>query len=171
MSKTRTRIESTIQIKTLDDANMALAEIGTVTLQLEVIDGKATKHIGAIKEKAARDGETGRNRIKELENALHLFAEYNKLELFRDAKTQQLAYGNFGFRKSTTVSVKKVTLDLLKKLFGGKGVRTKEEVDKEILKDFSDEELAQVDAAKVEKDTFFYEVNREEVNKNMLKAG
>jgi hypothetical protein len=69
------------------------------------------------------------------------------------------------------VSIKRTSLELIKKLFPGKGIRIKEEVDKEQLNDWSDEELAQVDAAKVAQDTFFYVVNRDEVNKDLLKAG
>ncbi len=167
----RKRIASPQQIKTLDDANLALSEIGTLELHLEGIDGEASQAIGKIKEKAAKAGERARHRIKELEAALALYAEYNKLELFSEKKTIELSYGTIGFRKSTKVSIKKTTLDLLKKLFPGKGIRTKEEVDKDALAEFADEELAQVDAAKVEDDVFGYEVNRDEVNKRLLQAG
>ncbi len=124
----------------------------------------------AAKEQAAKDGEDARERIQELDSALALFAEYNKPELFRDKKTLALSYGNIGFRLSTKVSIKKTSLELLKKLFPNKGVRVKEEIDKEELKTWEDSDLAQVDAAKVEQDTFFYEVNREEVNKDLLRA-
>jgi phage host-nuclease inhibitor protein Gam len=168
--KTRKRIEGTIQIKSLDDANLALAEIGRLTMQLEAIDGKAAEKIGKIKEEAAKKGEEARNRIKDIENALTLFAEYNKGELFKDKKTIPLSYGIIGYRLSTKISIKHSTLELLKKLFGGKGVRIKEEVDKEQLKDWDDADLAQVDAAKVTKDTFFYEVNRDEINKELIRV-
>lgn len=167
---TRKRIATPQQIKNLDEANAALAEIGKLQLALEAIDGKASERIGKIKEGAAKAGEDARNRIQELDAALALFAEYNKTDLFRDKKTINLSYGNIGFRLSTKVSVKKTTLDLLKKLFP-QGLRIKEEIDKEELKNWGDSQLAQVDAAKVEQDTFFYEVNREEVNKDLMKAG
>jgi phage host-nuclease inhibitor protein Gam len=159
-----------MQIKSLDDANQALAEIGRLTMRLEAIDGKAAEKIGKIKEEAAKNGEEFRERIKELESALALFSEYNKGDLFKDKKSISLSYGTIGFRLSTKISIKSSTLDLLKKLFGGKGVRIKEEVDKEELKDWSDTDLAQVDAAKITKDIFFYEVNREEVNKDLMRA-
>jgi len=171
MSKTRKRIEESIQVKSLDDANQALAEIGRLTMQLEAIDGKAAEKIGKIKEDAAAKGEEARNRIKDLENAVTIFAEYNKGELFKDKKSIPLSYGSIGYRLSTKVSVKRSTLELLTKLFGGKGIRVKEEVDKEQLKDWEDSDLAQVDAAKVTKDTFYYEVNREEINKDLMRAG
>lgn len=167
----RKRIPSPQQIKDLSDADQALAEIGSLELQLEAIDGEATKAIGKIKNDAAKAGEKHRNRIKELENALSLYAEYNKQELFKDKKTVELTYGQIGFRESTKVTVKKHTIELLKKLFPGRGVRVDEKVDKEDLRDFTDEELAQVDAAKVKEDVFGYTVNREEVNKNLLRAG
>ena len=171
MPKTRTRLTSTEQIRDLDEANQAIAEIGRLTMQIESIDGKASEKIGKIKEDAARAGEPARERIKELESALLLYAEYNKGDLFKDRKSIPLSYGTIGYRLSTRVSVKRTTLELLKKLFKGKGVRIKEEVDKEELLTWKDEDLAQVDAAKLVQDTFFYEVNREEVNKDLLKAG
>lgn len=171
MAKQRTRVASTAQIKSLDEANLALAEIGNLTIQIEAIDGKASEKIGKIKEDAAKSGEAARVRIMELENALLNYAEYYKGDLFKDKKTIPLAYGNIGYRLSTKVSIKKVTIELLKKLFDGRGIRVKEEVDKEQLKEWKDEELAQVDAIKVTQDTFFYEVNRDEVNKDLLKAG
>lgn len=159
-----------MQIKSLDDANQALAEIGRLTMRLEAIDGKAAEKIGKIKEEAAKSGEEFRERIKELESALALYSEYNKGDLFKDKKSISLSYGTIGFRLSTKISIKRSTLELLKKLFGGKGVRIKEEVDKEELKDWPDTDLAQVDAAKITQDTFFYEVNREEVNKDLMRA-
>lgn len=167
----RKRIETPRQIKNLDEANLALAEIGSCRIKLEAIDGTASEQIGRIKEQAAKEGEESRSRIQALESALALYAEYNKAELFRDKKTVSLSYGNIGYRLSTKVHVKRSTVELLKKLFGGKGLRIKEEVDKDELKSWDEADLVQVDAAKTEQDTFFYEVNREEVNKNLLAAG
>ena len=170
MTKERKRIPTPQQIKNLDEANTALAEIGSLQLKLEAIDGKASEKIGKIKEQAAKDGEESRNRIQELDSALALYAEYNKQELFKEKKTIGLSYGNIGFRLSTKVSIKKTTLELLEKLNFWKAIRVKKEVDKEELKTWDNEQLAQVDAAKIEQDTFFYEVNREEINKDLLRV-
>jgi len=165
----RKRIASTQQIKNLDDANIALAEIGKLQFKLDAIDAKASEKIGKIKEQAAKEGEPFRNRIMELEQALAVYAEYNKAELFKEKKTIALSYGNIGFRLSTKVHIKKTTLELLKK-FGGKGIRIKEEVNKEELAEWDNETLSQVDAAKVSQDTFFYEINKEEINKELMKV-
>ncbi|MCB1172165.1 MAG: host-nuclease inhibitor Gam family protein [Leptospiraceae bacterium] len=158
------------QIKTIDDANSALADIARLQIQLEQIDNEASIEIGKIKERAAKDGKPIRDQIEALGNSLATFGEYNKDELFGDKRTVTVSYGIFGFRKSTKIRVKKTTLELLQKLFQGDGIRIKEEVDREALKDWDESDLAQVDAAKVTEDNFFYEVDREAINQNLLNA-
>ena len=165
----RIRVQAPDEIKSLVDAETALGEIGSLMNELDQIDAKGTKKIAEIKSKMASEGEKARERIKTLEANLALYAKYNKAELFKDKKTVILAYGSFGFRQSTSVRVKKTTTELLKKLFHGKGIRIKEEPDKEQLKDWSDEDLATVDAAKTVKDEFGYDINREEVNRRLLR--
>ena len=165
----RIRVEAPDEIKSLADAETALGEIGSLMNELDQIDAKGTKKIAEIKSKMASEGEKARERIKTLEANLALYAKYNKAELFKDKKTVILAYGSFGFRQSSTVRVKKTTVELLKKLFHGKGIRIKEEADKDQLKDWSDEDLATVDAAKTVKDEFGYDINREEVNRRLLR--
>jgi phage host-nuclease inhibitor protein Gam len=157
------------KIKTLEDANLVLKEIGLLEHQMAVIDGEANKEIAAIKEKCAKEGQGLRSRIADLASLLGAFAEYNKEEYFKDRKSVDLSFGSFGYRKSTSISVKKSTLDLLKKLHLDKYIRVKEEPDKEAMSEMNDEALAQVDAVRKVKDTFFCEANREEVNKELLK--
>jgi len=171
---TRKKLSTPMEITTADEANAALREIGTLTIKLEAIDAKADQEIGKVKEKAALLGEEHRERITDLEDALSLFCKVNKHKLFNERKSIPLSYGIIGFRQSTSVKTKRTTLELVKKLFPDRiktAIRVKEEVNKEDLKEWADEELAQVDAAKVPEDKPFYEVNREEVNKNLLKAG
>lgn len=165
----RTRVEAPDEIKTVADAEQALGEIGSLLNEIDKIDQKGTEKISAIKAKMAKDGADFRNRIKSIESNLALYAKYNKADLFKDKKSVDTAYGSFGFRKSTKVRVKKTTLELLKKLYPGHGIRIKEEPDKDQLKDWRDDDLAAIDAAKTTKDEFGYEVNREEVNKQLLK--
>jgi phage host-nuclease inhibitor protein Gam len=157
------------KIKTIEDANLALKEIGLLEHQLAVIDGEANKEIATIKEKCAKEGEGLRGRIADLSALLGAYAEYNRAELFKDRKSVELSFGSFGYRKSTAISVKKTTLELLKKLGLARYVRIKEEADKEAMAELDDETLAQVDAVRKVKDAFFCEANREEVNKELLK--
>lgn len=157
------------KIKTLEDADLALKEIGLLEHELEAIDGEANKKIAEIKADCAKQGEGLRKRITDLSALLGAFAEYNREELFKDRKSQKLSFGEFGYRKSTAISVKKTTLELLKKLKLDRYIRIKEEIDKDLMAEMSDESLAQVDAVRKVKDAFFCQANREEVNKELLK--
>ena len=98
------------------------------------------------------------------------FAEYNKAELFKDNKSVELSFGKFGWRKTTKISVKKTTLELLRKMNLLKCIRTKEEPDKNAMAELTDEELLQVDAVRKVSDDFFCEADTEEVNKDLLQS-
>ena len=157
------------KIKTIEDANLALKEIGLLEHELAAVDAEADKQIAEIKAQSAKQGEGIRKRIVDLSALLGAYAEYNRGELFKDRKTVDLSFGSFGYRKSTSISVKKTTLGLLKKLNLDKYIRIKEEPDKDAMGGMDDETLAQVDAVRKIKDVFFCEANREEVNKELLK--
>jgi phage host-nuclease inhibitor protein Gam len=157
------------KIKNLEDANLALKEIGLLEHELEHIDAEAHKKIAEIKSESVKLGEGIRKRIVDLSALLGTYADYNREELFKDRKSLVLSFGSFGYRKSTTISTKKTTLELLKKLGKIIFIRTKEEVDKEAMAVMTDEELAMVDAVRKVKNDFFCEANKEEVNKELLK--
>jgi phage host-nuclease inhibitor protein Gam len=157
------------KIETIEDANLVLKEIGLLESELQAIDSGAHRAVAEIKSAAAKDGEGKRKRVVELSGLLGAFAEYNKEDLFRDRKSVQLSFGVFGYRKSTVISVKKTTLELLKKLGLDGCVRVKEEPDKEAMAGLDDETLGQVDAVRKVKDDFFCEADKEEINKELLK--
>ncbi|MDR0709623.1 MAG: host-nuclease inhibitor Gam family protein [Spirochaetaceae bacterium] len=157
------------KINSLEDANLALKEIGLLEREIEGIDNAAASEIAEIKAAAAKKGEALRKRIVENANLIGAYAEYNRAELFRDKKSVDLPFGAFGYRKSTSISVKKTTLGLLKKLNLTKYIRIKEEVDKDAIAEMTNESLAQVDAVRKVKDEFYCEANKDEVNKELLK--
>jgi len=157
------------KIDTLDQANLVLKEIGLLEKELEAIDAEAHKQIAEIKADAAKKGEGIRKRIADDSALLSAYAGYNKAELFKDKKSVQLSFGVFGYRKSTSISVKKTTLELLRKLGLTKCILVKEEPSKEAMAELDDETLAQVDAVRKIKDDFFCEADKEEINKELLK--
>jgi len=157
------------KIETIEDANLVLKEIGLLESDLDAIDSEAHKAIAELKEQAAKSGEAKRKRIAELSSLLGAYAEYNRTELFKDKKSLRLSFGSFGYRKSTSISVKKTTLELLKRLGLSAYIRTKEEPDKEAMANMSDDALHQVDAVRKIKDEFFCETDKEEINKELLK--
>jgi phage host-nuclease inhibitor protein Gam len=158
------------KIESLEDANLTLKEIGLLERELEAIDGDAHRQIAEIKTAAVKAGGPVRKRIADLSALLGAYAEYNRADLFRDKKTVQVSFGIFGYRKSTVITVKKTTLDLLEQLGLKKYVRVKKEPDKEAMAALDDDTLAQVDAVRKVKDDFFCEADKEEINKDLLKG-
>jgi phage host-nuclease inhibitor protein Gam len=158
------------RIETLEDANLTLKEIGLLERELETIDGNAHKQIAEIKTDAVTAGKPVLKRIADLSALLGAYAAYNRAELFKDKKTVQVSFGIFGYRKSTSISVKKTTIGLLKKLGLEKYIRAKEEADKEAMAALDDDALSQVDAVRKVKDDFFCEADKEEINKDLLKG-
>ena len=158
------------KLETLDDVNLALRDIGLAEKELEAIDNEANKQIAEIKTDAAKKGEMLRSRIQDLSSKIAAFAEYNKAELFKDNKSVELSFGKFGFRKTTKISIKKSTLELLKKMKLLKCIRVKEEADKVAMSELTDEQLFQVDACRKITDDFFCEADTEEINKDLLQS-
>jgi phage host-nuclease inhibitor protein Gam len=157
------------KLESLEDANGVLREIGLLEREIESIDAEAQKQIGGIKAAAAKQGEPSRKKIAELSEKINAYAEYNRADLFKDRKSVDLPFGTFGFRKSTSISVKKTTVALLEKLRLDRYIRVEKQPDKEAMGAMDDESLAQVDAVRKVKDAFFCEPNCEEINKDLLK--
>jgi phage host-nuclease inhibitor protein Gam len=156
-------------VQTIDDADKALFELCTLESSIEQIDTQAEREIAQIKERAAVEGKALRERIKEITATLKAWATFNKKELFNKRKSIERPSGTIGYRKTpVTIKVSKDTVELLKKLGHADCVRVKEEVVKESLKDFTDEELAAVNASRKTKETFFCQTKREQVNQDML---
>ncbi len=158
------------KIESVEDVNFALREIGLAQKELDAIDSEANKQIAEIKTGAAKDGEKLRKKIAETSARIQAFADYNRDDLFTDKKTIELSFGFFGYRKSTKISVRKTTVELLKKLHLDKYVRTKEEPDKDSMAELDDETLTQVDAVRKISDDFFCEAKTEEINRDLLKS-
>jgi len=157
------------RLENLEDADVALRNLGLLEREIEQIDAEAQRQIGEIKALAAKQGEPLRKRITELATKIQAYADYNKEDLFKDRKSIDLTFGKFGYRKTTSISVKKSTVELLDKMNLNKFIRIEKQPDKEAMKEMDDEALAQVDAVRKTKDDFFCESNREEVNKDLLK--
>lgn len=193
---TRIKTANSGKIESLDDVNMALKDIGLAQKELDAIDAKANAEIAKIKEKALKDGESLRTKITESASKIQSYAEYNKDELFKDAKSLELSFGKIGYRKSTKISVKKTTLEMLKNLLDGRKlelekaeseekrnaitvlitkiqscIRVKEEPNKESLGLMDDAFLKTVGASRKITNDFFCEANIEEVNKDLLTQG
>lgn len=108
----------------------------------------------AARTKACQDGIAGCLR------SLEAFAIAHKQDL-KAQKSKTLNFGTLGWRKSTSIKIKKTTLGLIRQVFSklkaASLIRVKESVDKEALAKLTDEQLASVGARRDSKDVFFVE--------------
>ena len=159
-----------LTIKSLEEADFILKEMCELESKIEAIDNESNEKIAKLKETAAAEGKPLRDRYKSCVKAIEAYARYFRGEIFNDKKSLVRAFGTFGFRKAPdAISVTKETADLLQKHGLEQYVRTKIEPDKEAMLSLDDETLAKVGAAKKQKEDFFVETKREQVNQDQLK--
>ena len=164
----RSKPDKIYPVKTLADANHALAEIGDLKRQITLIETGMNEMIDQAKADADMAAAPLQVRIAEIEAGLAAFADYNKSALFKERRSQELDHGSIGYRKSSQIKPKsKITwamvLGKLKEMKFCTAIRTKEEANKEELATWPAERLDLVGAKRVEKDQFWYEVNEAKI--------
>ncbi len=151
-------------VRSLEEANEALLQIAQRRIELRRIDADAEDAINAIKEEANKKAAPIQKEIDHYEKGLTAYVEMSREDIFTDKKSVELNFGIIGYRKSTRISIsRKDTLDLLKKFKMFDAIKVKETPNKDILADYSDEQLEKVKASRVSDDKFWYEVKEEEV--------
>ena len=158
-------------IKSMDDVNTCLKEIGVLENELAKIDGDANERILAVKAEAAGAGDPLRDQIEALAARIEDYASKNKDDIFIDKKSASLTFGDIGYRETTSVVTSSKTCGLLKKLGLEKYIRTKvtEEPRKDMMKEMDDTSLAKVDAVKKVENKFYLKINKDSVNLDLLK--
>ena len=159
----RKKVENIVIIPDLHSAKKALAEIRAFERELEKNKIANQEEIDRIKAASLATAKIIEEKIKPIAAGLRAFAEHNRDELFKKRKSVQTPFGAFGFRK-TPPSIKplpkhtfKMILGKLKELKLTKGIRTKEEVNKEELLTWPDEKLELVGAKRHSVEEFYYE--------------
>ncbi|MBF8271580.1 MAG: putative host-nuclease inhibitor protein Gam [Magnetococcales bacterium] len=157
-----------IVIQNLEHANTVLAEIGGLQRQIDAAEMEANCAIDKIKEGALEITAPSRDRIKALSEALATFGASQKSEHFTEKRTIELVFGFIGFRKSNEIKAaagKKLAdvLEALKVHRILEAVKVTEKINKDAMRDWTDERLALVYAVREEKDTFWYEIKAEAV--------
>lgn len=161
----RARIPNEPVLKSWDDVDLNIKEIAECQIAIEQIEADMNQKISDIKLSAEMDAKPYKETIKVLERQIKDFVEANRSEL--NGKTKVLNFGRTGFRKSTKIVLRKVenVIKNLKALNMLDCIKVKESVNKEVLKKYSDEEIARVGAIKKVEDVFWYEVDREQLQK------
>ncbi|MDD3310986.1 host-nuclease inhibitor Gam family protein [Pseudodesulfovibrio sp.] len=144
-------------------ATAAMLELAGLARDIKRIELDAKETIDQVKANAIDEKEPLLARTKELGAALCSFATVNRDQLFGKRKSLSTPFGSYGWRKATTLKMlaKIKVADVLAKLREldlVSAIRTKEEVDKTAMADWTDSKLKSVGMRRVSKDEFFVDV-------------
>lgn len=156
-------VVETRKITSLSEADSMLHEMADLKAKIRKVQADADISVNAIKETMMDTVRPMLEQIEAMEKSLAVYSEYNRIELFNDKKTIELQFGLFGYRQSTSVSVKKTTLELLQKHGFDEAISIKPTVNKEIMRSWSAERLALVDATLVIEDKFWIETKENDL--------
>jgi phage host-nuclease inhibitor protein Gam len=128
-------------IQDITQANAVLGRIAECSRELAGLEADLNRAIDLAKAQHEAQAAPIRARIEQMEASLHAFAEYQKTVLFTEKRSIECIFGTFGFRASTKIkpATKETFTTILEKLkqFGFReAIRTKEEVNKEVLNDW-----------------------------------
>ncbi|NLI14560.1 host-nuclease inhibitor Gam family protein [Pelotomaculum propionicicum] len=157
----RVRIENEPALKSWDEVDLHMKEIGECELAIERIEADMNEIIQEVKLAAEFNAKPIKERIEKLGAEVKAFVELNRGDI--KGKTKILNFGKTGFRKSTKIIIRSVQA-VLKALRAQKMddcIIVKESVNKERLGEYPDEVIAAVGAGKKVEDVFWYEVDRE----------
>jgi phage host-nuclease inhibitor protein Gam len=160
MPRVKSEKQALINIDNFEQADTTLRDIGDLQMQVKQAETTAKEVIDEAKAELAESIKPISEQIKNKVKSLEAFCIHHKKE-FGDQKSKKLNFGSIGWRLSTSIEIGKDTLCYIKKIFSGKAlaelVRIKETVNKEAIAKLTDGQLADIEAQRVRKDTFFAE--------------
>ncbi|MDL2217404.1 host-nuclease inhibitor Gam family protein [Christensenellaceae bacterium OttesenSCG-928-M15] len=156
-----------ITLKSWDEVNLCLAEIGECQRAIEAAEADMQATIDDAKLTAGMAAEPYQNRVKALELQIKAYVDNNMDDLGKK-KTKQLPFGKTGYRKSTKAVVPRGAAKvaaIVKKLREHNMtdciVTKPPTINKDALKKYPANEILAVGANIKADDTFWYEVDRE----------
>lgn len=158
--------QPSVTIATSDDADRALQRIGELERYIAGAGQDAEERIDVIRTKLSDQTEVQVALLKETKAALEAWAKKDAKTWI--GKTLALLWGSISWRTPPKRIVVKLDEEtVIERLRARKMltcIRTKEEIDKEALENYSDEIIAAVGCERKQgKDKFYYELKREEV--------
>ena len=164
-----------MKFSSIQDVENGLYEIAKRDAEVAKMEARMNQKINSIKEKFDEESRQLRSESDMLRSEVAAFCIKNKSEFIKE-RTKNFTIGSIGFRtnppKVQLLNRKynlKTAIELIKRVFDGSYVRTKEEIDKEtILADYSqkkltDEQLAGVGLKVDQDESFFLDVKWEEL--------
>lgn len=149
-----------LPIANWNEADNFVREVGDLQLKINQAEATTKDKIDEIKAELVEEVKPHQEAIKLHVQSLEAFAVTHRAH-FKKQRSLKLNFGKLGWRKSTSISIKKNTLELIKQVFSkakaAACIHVKESADKEALIKLTDEQLASVGARRKEKDVFFVE--------------
>lgn len=154
-----------------DDVNQALATIGDNQRMVESFEAEMQEKIDAAKAEAEVKSRIYIEGTKRLEKQIRNFAEANRDDM-DGKKTKTLNFGAVGFRKSTKITLPKApakVAEIVKQLIA-RGMsdcvkQAEPKIDKEALRKYPTANIVAVGAGIKVDDVFWYEPNRERLER------
>jgi len=156
----RIKDERAIEIKGWKEADEQIKAMGIEQANINKLESEAAKKTANINEKLAKDVKNPKESIKHKLKSLEQFASAHTDD-FGKSRSKKLAHGEIGWRRSSSTSISKRTLELIKKLLPKKlhekCITIKESVNKPALAVLSKKDLNRINAKITSKDKFFVE--------------
>ena len=151
---------SLLSIADWDGADQLGRRVGDLQMEITSAQATAKDNIDEIKATMATAIKPLTVEIDTITRSLEAFAVNNKKDLGKH-KSRKLNFCTVGWRLSSSITIKKATIELIKKVFSKKKAKTlmivKESADKNALAKLKDEQLASVKARRKVTDDFFVE--------------
>ncbi|MGL4791893.1 MAG: host-nuclease inhibitor Gam family protein [Anaerotignaceae bacterium] len=152
-----------VELSSWEDVNAQLKQKGECEIAIDSIEAEMNLKINEIKAGAEKLAKPLKDRIKEIDNTVKVFAEENKADI--EGKTKVLNFGRVGFRLSERIiaSDKKMQkiLENLKKFGMENCINVKETLNKDVLSTYNDKDIVKVGASKKVEDKFWCEADKE----------
>lgn len=156
----RVRMEEP-ELKSWDDVNQALRLIAEAENEIAMVESGMNVQIDAIKLAFEEKIKEYKKQIKQQEILIKEYTTDKKDQL--DGKTKDLTFGKVGFRKSTKLQLPKV-LDKVIAACRKNGMEDciicKETVNKDILKQYDEQQILEVGGSLKVEDAFWYETKQ-----------
>lgn len=164
----RKRMAGTV-LKSWDEADQALREIGICGLAMENIEGRMNLEILELKQVAKEELKPLAEKKEGLELALKEWTELNRGDI--KGKTRKLVFGTVGFRLSTKVLVAKdkakAVIDMLTRMKLMNCLKIKVSLKKDELKKLPAETLSELGVVLKQEDAFGYDLDREKIKEEV----
>lgn len=159
----RVRMEGP-ELKNWEDVNEALRLIAEAQNEIAMVEAGMNVQIDTIKLTYEEKIQEYKKQIKQQELLIKEFTTDKKDQL--DGKTKDLTFGRVGFRKSTKLQLPKAlekVIATLRKKGMEDCISVKETANKDILKQYPEEEILAVGGSLKVEDAFWYETKQAEL--------